>query len=118
MLQETVEWLARAENFDPDRSPPGLQNFDPLPFVLSSLPITASVMATQVAHELGHRVAAFQKKVRPSAFAVRASSLYHSTHVFDCLKVLVSVLARASVNSLQAPPKISDLTLCQPINWN
>lgn len=64
MLQETVEWLARPENYDPDRTPPGLEGFDPLPFLLSSLPITASVMSTQLAHELGHRVVAFQRKAR------------------------------------------------------
>ena len=64
-LQETIEWLARPENYDPDRTPPGLEGFDPVPFLLSSLPITASVMATQVAHELGHRVVAFQRKARP-----------------------------------------------------
>lgn len=62
-LQETIEWLARPENYDPDRTPPGLEDFDPVPFLLSSLPITASVMATQFAHELGHRVIAFRKKV-------------------------------------------------------
>lgn len=62
MLQETVEWLARPENYDPDRAPPGLEGFDPVPFLLSSLPITTSVMATQFAHELGHRVVAFQRK--------------------------------------------------------
>lgn len=64
MLQETVEWLARPENYDPDRAPPGLDGFDPVPFLLSSLPITSSVMATQFAHELGHRVVAFQRKAR------------------------------------------------------
>ena len=63
-VQETIEWLARPENYDPDGSPPGLEGFDPVPFLLSSLPITASVMLTQLSHELGHRVAAFQKKVR------------------------------------------------------
>lgn len=66
-MQETIEWLARPENYDPDRTPPGLEGFDPVPFLLSSLPITASVMATQVAHELGHRVVAFQRKVRSPA---------------------------------------------------
>lgn len=64
LLQETIEWLARPENYDPDRTPPGLEGFDALPFLLSSLPITASVMSTQLAHELGHRVVAFQRKVR------------------------------------------------------
>ena len=63
LLQETIEWLARPENYDPDRTPPGLEGFDPVPFLLSSLPITASVMATQFVHELGHRVVAFRKKV-------------------------------------------------------
>ena len=65
-VQETVEWLARPENYDPDRTPPGLEDFDPVPFLVSSLPITVSVMATQLAHELGHRVVAFQKKARPA----------------------------------------------------
>lgn len=64
LLQETVEWLSRPENYDPDLAPPGLEGFDPVPFALSALPITASVMATQLAHELGHRVSAARKKVR------------------------------------------------------
>ncbi|KAL3140257.1 hypothetical protein ABBQ38_004528 [Trebouxia sp. C0009 RCD-2024] len=65
--KETVEWLARPENYDPDRAPPGLDGFDPVPFLLSSLPITSSVMATQFAHELGHRVVAFQRKIKLGA---------------------------------------------------
>lgn len=68
--KETIEWLARPENYDPDRTPPGLEGFDPVPFLLSSLPITASVMATQFVHELGHRLVAFRKKIKlgPSLF--------------------------------------------------
>ncbi|KAL0023735.1 hypothetical protein WJX79_009611 [Trebouxia sp. C0005] len=68
--KETIEWLARPENYDPDRTPPGLEGFDPVPFLLSSLPITASVMATQFVHELGHRMVAFRKKIKlgPSLF--------------------------------------------------
>lgn len=62
--KETIEWLSRPENYDPDRTPPGLDGFDPAPFLLSSLPITAAVMATQLAHELGRRVAAFRKKIK------------------------------------------------------
>ena len=63
LLQETVDWLARPENYDPDLAPPGLEGFDPVPFLLSALPISTSVMVTQFAHELGHRVVAFRKKV-------------------------------------------------------
>lgn len=68
--KETVEWLSRPENYDPDLAPPGLEGFDPVPFALSALPITASVMATQLAHELGHRVSAARKKIKlgPSLF--------------------------------------------------
>ena len=87
LLQETIEWLARPENYDPDRTPPGLEGFDPVPFLLSSLPITASVMATQFVHELGHRVVAFRKKARCakvlsvlllcSALSCQVLELYH-----------------------------------------
>ncbi len=84
LLQETIEWLARPENYDPDRTPPGLEGFDPVPFLLSSLPITASVMATQFVHELGHRVVAFRKKV----FCTKVLSL-----LILCSALLCQVLA-------------------------
>ena len=44
--------------------PLDVENYDALPFFLSALPISASVVGIQVAHEVGHRVAAFRKKVR------------------------------------------------------
>ncbi len=88
LLQETIEWLARPENYDPDRTPPGLEGFNPVPFLLSSLPITASVMATQFVHELGHRVVAFRKKVccaKELSVLILCSALSSQVLAFYCI---------------------------------
>lgn len=64
---ETLEYLARPENYDPDLLPPGLENFDPTPYLLSSLPVAGGVLSIQFLHELGHRVAAYFAKVKVGA---------------------------------------------------
>ena len=63
-VQETIEWLSHPENYDPDITPPGLENFDPIPILMSALPITTSVAIVQFSHEIAHRLVAWQKKVR------------------------------------------------------
>ena len=65
MLQETLKWLSNpASQIDPNVPPPGLENWDPIPYLAASLPITVSVFATQLAHEIGHRVMAALRRVR------------------------------------------------------
>lgn len=65
MLQETLKWLSNpASQIDPNVPPPGLENWDPIPYLAASLPITVSVFAPQLAHEIGHRVMAALRRVR------------------------------------------------------
>jgi hypothetical protein len=69
--KETVEWLSNPNNqIDPNVAPPGLEGWDPVPYLAASLPISVSVFLTQVAHEAAHRVAAGLRKVKmgPSFF--------------------------------------------------
>lgn len=67
---ETVEFFSKPENRDlvdgGDVIPPGLENFDPIPFFDSALPITAVVLACAGLHELGHFVLAYMRGVKLS----------------------------------------------------
>ena len=64
-MQETLKWLSNpASQIDPNVPPPGLENWDPIPYLAASLPISISVFATQLAHEVGHRVMAALRRVR------------------------------------------------------
>lgn len=40
-----------------------VEDYDPVPYFLSALPITLAVLGTQSAHEVAHRVVASTKKV-------------------------------------------------------
>lgn len=62
--KETIDWLAQPENFNAEVLPPGLSDFSLLPFLLSSLPITATVMTLQFVHEAGHRAVAYIRKLK------------------------------------------------------
>ena len=62
-LQETLAWLANPSNANPDALPPGLEGFDPVPYLSAAVPITLATFGTQLVHELGHRVAAYVRKV-------------------------------------------------------
>lgn len=65
-MQETLKWLSNpASQIDPNVPPPGLENWDPIPYLAASLPISISVFVTQAAHEIGHRVMAGLRRVRP-----------------------------------------------------
>ena len=62
-LQEVVAWLANPQNADANILPPGLEDFDPVPYFSAALPIILATFGTQLIHELGHRVAASVRKV-------------------------------------------------------
>jgi len=55
--KETLLWLANPENINSDILPPGLENFDPLPFLESSMKVGGAALIPQLAHELGHAIA-------------------------------------------------------------
>ena len=61
--QETLAWLANPANTDPDALPPGLEGFDPVPYLSAAVPITLATFGTQMVHELGHRILASLRKV-------------------------------------------------------
>lgn len=56
--RETLLWLANPENLNADILPPGLENFDPLPFVESAIMVGGTTLVPQLAHEVGHIIAA------------------------------------------------------------
>ena len=65
-LQETLLWLnsPAALTDNPNVLPPGLENYDPLPFLQSSLDVAAAALLPQLVHELGHSVVAAIKKIK------------------------------------------------------
>lgn len=63
-LQETLEYFANPDNLNSDVLPPGLATWDPAPYLASAVPIAASVVGVNFIHEVGHRIAAFIRKVK------------------------------------------------------
>ncbi len=68
VAQETLAWLANPSNANPDALPPGLEGFDPVPYLSAALPITVATFGTQLVHELGHRAAAYVRKASRFTF--------------------------------------------------
>lgn len=62
--QETLEYFANPDNLNSDVLPPGLSTWDPAPYLASAVPIAVSVVGVNFLHELGHRIAAFIRKVK------------------------------------------------------
>lgn len=59
--KETLLWLANPENLSGDAAnllPPGLEDFDPLPFLESAVKVGGFTLLPQLAHEAGHLIAA------------------------------------------------------------
>jgi hypothetical protein len=63
-VQETLEYFANPDNLNSDVLPPGLSTWDPAPYLASAVPIAVSVVGVNFMHELGHRIAAFIRKVK------------------------------------------------------
>jgi len=64
---EALQALANPDNFNPDAPIPGMTEEDIVNFVLSAVPIAAFTFGSNMAHELGHRVAAAVRGVRLGA---------------------------------------------------
>ncbi len=62
--KETLEWFANPDNLNSNMLPPGLDTWDPEPYIMSALPIAASNVAINLSHELGHRLAAAVRNVK------------------------------------------------------
>lgn len=54
--RETLLWLSNPDNINSELLPPGLENFDPFPFIESSMKVGGAALIPQLAHELGHAV--------------------------------------------------------------
>ena len=67
---ETLAWFSNPDNLNSDQLPPGLENWDPTSYIETALPVLSGLLAVQVAHEAGHRIAAAIKGVKlgPSFF--------------------------------------------------
>ena len=65
--QEIVEWLAKPENLqNSDSLPPFIESFDAAPYLSAALPLAASVLAINLAHEAVQRAVAASKGVTAS----------------------------------------------------
>lgn len=62
--KETLDFLANPTNLNSDQLPPGLENWDPSVYVATALPIAFALLGVNIAHEVGHRVAAAAKNVK------------------------------------------------------
>lgn len=62
--KETLEWFANPDNLNSNMLPPGLDTWDPQPYIMSAVPIAASNVAINFSHELGHRLAAAVRNVK------------------------------------------------------
>ena len=68
--KETLLWLANPQTLNAEGLPPGLENFDPLPWIQSAISVGGAALLPQFAHDLGHAVAAGVKGIKtgPSFF--------------------------------------------------
>jgi len=62
--KETLAWLANPANINSDMLPPGLETFDPVPFLQSAIKVGGAALLPQLAHELGHAVVAGMKGLK------------------------------------------------------
>ncbi|KAL4452729.1 hypothetical protein ABPG75_008391 [Micractinium tetrahymenae] len=66
--KETLQWLANPANLNSDVLPPGLETYDPLPFLSSTGNVFLVTLLPQLMHELAHAVVAGTRgiKIAPS----------------------------------------------------
>jgi membrane-associated protease RseP (regulator of RpoE activity) len=62
--KETLQWLANPANLNSEMLPPGLETFDPVPWVQSALAVGGAALLPQLAHEVGHAVTAGMKGIK------------------------------------------------------
>lgn len=64
--KETLSWLANPANLESldQMLPPGLETFDPVPFFQSCIAVGGAALLPQLAHEIGHVVAAAMKGIK------------------------------------------------------
>lgn len=62
--KETLLWLSNPDNINSDILPPGLETFDPLPFFDSAVRVGGVALLPQLAHELGHSLAAAVMEIK------------------------------------------------------
>lgn len=69
MAQEVVDFVQQPDSLK-GAVPLEVEDYDPVPYFLSALPITLAVLGTQSAHEVAHRVVASTKKVHKEWSAI------------------------------------------------
>ncbi|CAL8466800.1 g6336 [Coccomyxa elongata] len=62
--KEILDWLSRPENLQADSLPPFIENFDAVPYIISALPISGSVLGINVLHEVVQRTVAATKQIK------------------------------------------------------
>lgn len=63
-FQETLDYFANPDNINSDALPPGLDTWDPAPYLACAAPIFASLLGVNFLHEVGHRIAAKVRGVK------------------------------------------------------
>lgn len=63
MLQSIIELLSRPDSFQADSIPPELNDFDFVPLLVSSVPISSAIVLLQIVQELAHRFVANSRQV-------------------------------------------------------
>lgn len=62
--KETLEYFANPDNINSEMLPPGLESWDPAPYLACAVPIFTSILGVNFMHEVGHRIAAGVRKVK------------------------------------------------------
>ncbi|GBF95462.1 zinc metalloprotease chloroplastic-like [Raphidocelis subcapitata] len=62
--KETLEYFANPDNINNDVLPPGLDTWDPAPYLACAAPIFTSLLGVNFLHEVGHRIAASVRGVK------------------------------------------------------
>lgn len=62
--QSIIELLSRPDSFQADSIPPELNDFDFVPLLVSSVPISSAIVLLQIVQELAHRFVANSRQVK------------------------------------------------------
>lgn len=62
--KETLQWLANPANLNTDLLPPGLESYDPLPFLSSTGNVFMVTLLPQLVHEVAHAVVAGSRGIK------------------------------------------------------
>jgi hypothetical protein len=86
-VQETLEWFSNPDNVNSDMMPPGLDTWDPVPYLSCAIPIFAGTLGANLVHEIGHRIAAWARWVAGSISMCGHQHVFEPCHLANGLLV-------------------------------